>query len=137
MVAADQERAVAMDAGAGRRVLDRIGVPAVPLAYLTVGLQSAIIIAAGLVRMRWRTFSLAQIPGAAAWATIYSTIGFAAWAAAIRAIAGDWWPLAIGVLLIALAALIITLCRRARRRPAEAGDETYSLGADPLAGARR
>ena len=110
-------RLATVEAGAGHRVLQRVGLLAIPVAYLTVGLQSAIIFAAGLVRIRWLYFTLAQIPGAAAWATIYSTVGFAAWTAVIRAVAGDWRVVLAVVVLIVVAVLV---WRRVRTRTADA-----------------
>src|SRR5699024_12061197 len=59
----------------GRTLVHKIGVVAVPLSYLTVGLQTAVLAAAGLVRIQWWKFTVAQIPGAIAWATIYSGVG--------------------------------------------------------------
>lgn len=92
-----------VEATSGHRILARIGLLAIPFAYLTVGLQSVIIFAAGLIKIPWKWFSLAQIPGAIAWATIYSTIGFAAWAAVIRALAGEWWIVILIVTLVVFA----------------------------------
>ena len=110
-------RLAGVEAGSGHRVLRRIGLFAIPLAYLTVGMQSAIIFASGLIATPWPHFSLAQIPGAMAWATIYSTIGFAAWTAVIRALAGDWRVM-VGVL--AFAGVAVLAWRRARARSREA-----------------
>lgn len=110
-----RRRLAEAETSAGHRVIEKVGLVAIPFAYLTVGLQSAIILAAGLLQISWRKFSLAQIPGAAAWATIYSTIGFAAWVSVARALAGDWWPLA--VLALAVAVIVgILMWRRNRRR---------------------
>lgn len=63
----------------GRRAVRRWGLPAVPLCYLTVGFQTLVLAAAGVLRVRWIAFTLAQLPGALAWAAIYTTIGWAAW----------------------------------------------------------
>ncbi|MBK8074896.1 MAG: hypothetical protein IPK24_04830 [Kineosporiaceae bacterium] len=92
----------------------RWGVAAIPLAYLTIGLQTLIFAAAGVVRLRWRVFTLAQIPGALAWAAIYSTIGWAAWEAALAALAGEAW--ATVLLPAAGAALLVVVVTRAVRR---------------------
>ncbi len=106
-------RLAGVEASSGHRVIQRIGLFAIPLAYLTVGLQSAIIFASGLIRTPWAHFSLAQVPGAGAWATIYSTIGFAAWTAVIRALAGDWRVMG-GVLAGAAAVVLVWWRVRAR-----------------------
>lgn len=100
------------------RWLDRFGWPLVPLAYLTVGVQSAVMAAAGILRMRWALFTVAQVPGAVAWALIYTTIGFAAWEALIGQAVGSW----LGWLVLALAVLIggsWLVTRRLRRAQAE------------------
>ncbi|MGO1838334.1 MAG: DedA family protein [Candidatus Microbacterium stercoravium] len=99
---------------AGRTVVHRAGLVAVPLCYLTVGLQTAILVAAGLVRIPWLRFTIAQLPGVAAWATIYSTIGFAGWSAAIAAFTGTGWGWALLAILIAVCVVLIV--RRIGRR---------------------
>ncbi|WP_018022625.1 DedA family protein [Corynebacterium doosanense] len=110
-----RDRINQMDTRRARQLLDTIGPLAIPLAYLTVGLQSAIIITAGLTHLGWARFSIAQVPGAAAWATIYSTIGFAAWAGMISALAGDWWPLAVLIVALIAVGAVIAFRRRGRQ----------------------
>ncbi|HHT59321.1 VTT domain-containing protein, partial [Corynebacterium stationis] len=73
----------------GRTLVHKIGVVAVPLSYLTVGLQTAVLAAAGLVRIQWWKFTVAQIPGVIAWATIYSGVGLAGWSAVLAIFTGD------------------------------------------------
>lgn len=102
---------------AGRTFLERRGLPAISLAYLTIGFQTVVLLVAGFLHIRALKFVLAQLPGAAAWATIYSTIGFAAWAAAARAIAGNVWPLAV----IAMVGTAIFVGVRQRRRSNRVG----------------
>ncbi len=119
-----QDRVSSGTADRGRTTLERWGLVAIPLAYLTVGLQTAILLAAGLIRMRWGIFTVAQLPGAVAWATIYSTIGFAAWASAVRALTGDWWPLLALLLLTVIAAVIYRARRKSRR------NDSSGAGAD-------
>jgi len=92
---------------AGRTVVHRAGLVAVPLCYLTVGLQTAVLVAAGLVRIPWLRFTIAQLPGVAAWATIYSTIGFAGWSAAIAAFTGTGWGWALLAILIAVCVVLV------------------------------
>lgn len=112
-----RERVAGSATDRGRAVLQRLGVLAIPLAYLTVGLQTAIILSAGLMRMSVGIFTLAQLPGAAAWATIYSTIGFAAWTSAARALTGDWWPLLALLTLIVIVVVIYRVRGRAKKSP--------------------
>ncbi|MCI1676381.1 MAG: hypothetical protein LKJ57_06320 [Ancrocorticia sp.] len=74
---------------------------AIPFAFLTVGVQSVIMLAAGVIGLSLPRFALAAVPGWLAWAAIYSTIGFAMWGAVLAAAAGSPAGLAlIGTLLI-------------------------------------
>lgn len=99
----------------GRRSLARWGWPLVPFAYLTVGFQSMVMAAAGMVRMPALTYALAQVPGSIAWAVIYSTVGFAFWGAFFAALQGNpVWLL----LLLAAVGLVVVALRAARRRRA-------------------
>lgn len=52
----------AMDRGRG--TVQRYGVAAVPVCYLTVGVQTVVLASAGVVRMPWPRFTLAQAVGA-------------------------------------------------------------------------
>jgi membrane protein DedA with SNARE-associated domain len=94
-------------------LLARYGAPAVTVSFLTVGLQTMINAAAGAARMRFGVYLLAMLPGCAAWALIYATVGFAVLWAVIGAAAGS--PLGIGI-LIALAAAVLTAIVLLRRR---------------------
>ena len=58
-------------------VVQRWGPIAVTLSFLTVGVQSAVNIAAGLLRMPGRRFVPALLVGGAIWAAIYVTVGLA------------------------------------------------------------
>lgn len=101
----------------GGKVLNRWGIPAVSVCYLTVGLQTMVIATAGAMRMRWGRFTLAQIPGAIAWGLIYSTIGFAVWAAAWHAAVSSTPGMVVaGVLVIALVGLLVRALILAQRR---------------------
>ena len=73
---------------------------AVTLAYLTVGLQTAIFAAAGLVKMPYLRFAIASVPGALVWAVVWATIGFGAVWGAIALFATSPWALAGAVLLV-------------------------------------
>ena len=89
----------------GRTLVHKIGVVAVPLSYLTVGLQTAVLAAAGLVRIQWWKFTVAQIPGAIAWATIYSGVGLAGWSAVLAIFTGD--GIVPAIVLVVLVAVVI------------------------------
>lgn len=96
-----------------RGSLARWGWPLVPFAYLTVGFQSMVMAAAGVVRMSWKVFTVAQVPGAIAWAVIYTTVGFAFWGAFFAAVQGNpGWALA----LVGLVVVLVVVLRRRRRR---------------------
>ncbi|WP_421741112.1 DedA family protein [Cellulomonas sp.] len=97
----------------GLDLVRRWGPIAVTLAYLTVGLQTAIIAAAGLVKMPYLRFTLASIPGAIAWAVIWATIGFGALWAAVALFARSPWALA-GVVVLLVLVVGWLLRRRAR-----------------------
>jgi membrane protein DedA with SNARE-associated domain len=102
--------------GHGRRSIERWGLVVVPLCYLTVGFQTVVLAAAGVLRITWLRFSLAQLPGALAWGLIYTTIGFAAWEAILLAAAGSPWALAgLIALLVVLVATLVSRRARARR----------------------
>lgn len=98
----------------GRESLQRWGLVMVPLCYLTVGFQTLVLAAAGMIRIPWGRFTLAQLPGSAAWALIYSTIGFALWGAAIAALAGE--PLAIAAVAALVVVVATTVAVRVHRR---------------------
>ena len=99
----------------GAAMLDKWGIIAIPLCFLTVGIQTAINAGAGLVRMRWSTYTIAMIPGCVLWALLYGLGTLAVFAAAIRAIAGSPWGWAGLALIIALIAAKIAWGRRKRR----------------------
>lgn len=93
------------------QIVGRWGAPAVSLAFLTVGVQSAILAAAGVLRMPLRRFLPALAVGAAIWATVYTTVGMAV-------ISAFWGKPTTRWGIAALAALMVTwgLTRWLRRR---------------------
>lgn len=103
-------------ADAGIEAIRRWGLLAVPVCYLTVGFQSMVQAGAGVLRITWWKFSLAQIPGAIAWGTIYSTIGFAVWEATLAAAAGSPVGIALIALLVVGIVTGVVLLRRRRSR---------------------
>jgi membrane protein DedA with SNARE-associated domain len=116
----------------GIEAIRRWGLVVIPLSYLTVGFQSMVNAGAGVLRIRWWKFSLAQLPGSAAWALIYSTIGFAIWGAAISAAAGSPGGLiAIVVVLLAVVVAVVVHTRR-RRRARAISEDRVDLLADGL-----
>ncbi|WP_151526348.1 DedA family protein [Serinicoccus kebangsaanensis] len=101
--------------GRGRAAVQRWGMVAVAACYLTVGFQTLVLAGAGAIRMPWARFSLAQVPGALAWATIYATIGFAVWMALIGA-AVSGHPLLVLLVLLVLVAAVLGARSLLRRR---------------------
>ncbi|MGN8245128.1 DedA family protein [Cellulomonas soli] len=97
----------------GRALVHRWGPLAVSAAYVTVGLQTAVMLAAGLLRMPYLRFTLASLPGAAAWAAIWGTVGLGAVWGTVRLAAASPWALA--ALVVALAGLVLAR-RHGRRR---------------------
>ncbi|GAA2239569.1 hypothetical protein GCM10010401_10080 [Rarobacter faecitabidus] len=97
------------------RILRRWGTPAVTVAYVAVGLQTAILIAAGLIKMPYFRFTIASIPGAAAWAVVWGTIGFSVFWSAVRAWAAGPVGIAATAGVILVGALTIVCVHR--RRP--------------------
>ena len=88
----------------------RFGAPAVTLSFLTIGVQTAVNAAAGVLRMPLRTYLPALGAGASIWAALYGTVGLAAAAAFL----GKASPLLIlvAVAAVALVALATSYLRR-------------------------
>lgn len=95
-------------------LIHRWGGIAVTLCFFTVGLQTVINAAAGLVRMPWLRYTLFMIPGCVAWAFIYATVGLAAFLAIGAAAAGTPWGIAAVVVLIGGVVGLIWWRRRRR-----------------------
>ena len=93
-----------------RRLINRWGVIAVPLCFLTVGLQTAVIITTGFTKMPLRRWVPAMLVGTFMWACIYTTIGFAI----LAALGLEPWmfPLALAIVITVL---VIVTQLRARR----------------------
>ncbi|MGL5811456.1 MAG: DedA family protein [Nocardioides sp.] len=94
----------------GRAAVERWGLPIIAVCYLTVGFQTLVLAGAGALRIGWARFTVAQVPGALAWAGIYATIGLAAW----RAVGGIYGSgLLVASALVGLVVLATTSARRA------------------------
>lgn len=84
------------------RFIQRWGIFAVPLSFLTVGIQTAVNASAGVARMPLARYLPAVVAGCLIWATIYSTVGMAviyAW------LALGWQWIAAGALAVVVLAL--------------------------------
>ncbi len=117
----------------GAALLDRWGLLIIPLCFLTVGIQTAVNAGSGVVRMKWRTYTLCMIPGCVAWALMYGAGMLAVWAAVLGAVAGSPWA---WLVLAVLAAGIALTVRRRRRRssgPADSGSaDSTAVPPSPL-----
>jgi len=106
----------------GTALLHRFGPLAVTMAYLTVGVQTAVFAGSGLVRMPYGRFTAASLPGAAAWALVWATVGLGAVWAALALAARSPWALAgaAAIVVVAAAAALVVRARRpaAAERPA-------------------
>lgn len=93
-----------------RAFINRWGVIAVPLCFLTVGLQTAVIITTGFTKMPLRRWVPAMLVGTFIWACIYITIGFAI----LAALGLEPWmfPLALAIVITVL--VIVTQLRERR-----------------------
>lgn len=101
------------------RFVVRWGAWAIPLCFLTVGLQTAVLVASGVAGMPWRRFIPAMLLGSLIWGVIYGTIGMAVIWAVLAAALGNPWVIA--ALIPAAVVVAVLLVRRARRRrPARA-----------------
>ncbi len=98
---------------AAERFVTRVGAPAVTLSFLTIGFQTAIIAAAGALRMPLSRFVPAAAVGSLLWAGIYTTIGFAVVDAWLTGKAGPWLLLAVTI-VAGLWGVTLLVSRRAR-----------------------
>lgn len=90
-------------ASRAERFTRRWGVLAVPLSFLTIGIQTAVNVSAGALRMPLVRYLPAVTLGCLMWALIYSTIGLAALEAVLLTIVGSPWALvALGIAVIGI-----------------------------------
>lgn len=103
---------------AAEALVRRRGALAVALCFLTVGLQTAVLIASGALRMPMRRYLPGLAVGACFWATIYVTVGLAVlgsiWRGDLSALAWVGGAVLAFLLTARLAALVVE--RRARAR---------------------
>lgn len=93
-------------------LINRFGPPAVTLSFMTVGVQTAVNLAAGGMRMRFPRYLIAMFVGCLIWAAIYSLGGMAVLAV--------WWrlflhsPILAGTVVAAAAGAAAVGWRRRR-----------------------
>jgi membrane protein DedA with SNARE-associated domain len=102
----------------GIEVLRRWGLVAVPASFLATGTKTVVNAAAGVVRMPFGRYLPAMLVGCAIHATIYATVGWAVWTAALAAATGSPWGVAVLAGLVVAAALAVVTARRRRGRAA-------------------
>ncbi len=105
-----------------RRLINRWGVIAVPLCFLTVGLQTAVIITTGFTKMPLRRWVPAMLVGTFMWACIYTTIGFAI----LAALGLEPWmfPLALAIVITAMVIVAQLRERRINHETVESATES-------------
>ena len=108
------------------RFVRRVGAPAVTLSFLTVGVQTAVIAAAGALRMPMARYLPAAVVGALVWAALYTTVGFAVVEAWVAGSAGPW--LALVVALAGLVWAVTVVVRRRAGARADASEDSASEG---------
>jgi len=111
-----------------QQTVARWGAPVVTLSFLTVGIQTLVNLAAGVMRMPLRRYLPALIVGAILWAFLYATVGFATFAAWRRVY--ELSPaVAIASIVVLLAGLAGYIVWQVRHRHDEDEHEPASLGA--------
>ncbi|MCP9000858.1 VTT domain-containing protein [Pseudarthrobacter sp. RMG13] len=113
-------------AGQAKALVRRWGPFAVTLSFLTIGLQTAVNLAAGAAKMPLRRYLPAAVAGSILWALVYATVGLAAVEAWLALAAASPWGFA--VLAAAAAGLIAWLLVRRRRRPGGSAAEQAEAG---------
>lgn len=111
-------------------LISRWGVLAVPLSFLTVGLQTAVNATAGALKMPLRRYLPAVVVGAALWAVLWFTAGLAVIGAAIEMVLGSPWLL-VALVLVAAGLGGWLLLRHRRQDAAVAVDPPAARVADP------
>jgi len=109
-------------AARAQALIQRWGPYAVVLSFLTVGLQTAINLAAGAARMPLRRYLPAAVIGSVVWALLYATIGLAALEAWLAVAAASPVGAALGA--AALAAMVVWFVVFRRRRAAAKSADT-------------
>lgn len=98
----------------GEDVVRRFGAPAVTLCFLTVGVQTAVNLAAGTLRMPARRYVPALLVGALLWAAVYLSVGVAV----VEAFWGSRRPWLLIAVLVAAATTAVIVGNVLRRRGA-------------------
>lgn len=106
-------------------VIGRYGAPVVALSFLTVGFQTAVNLAAGVLRMPLVKYIPALLVGGAMWATLYGVLGLATVNAIMQAAAQN--PVAAILSVIGVVALLVLLEFATRKARAFAAAQTDAV----------
>lgn len=117
-----RERAESPRVHRATRTVERWGMPIVPAAFLTVGFQSAVFLAVGVLRVGWLRFTLWSIPGCLVWAALWGGGGIAALAGARELAERSPWLLA--AVIVAVGAVVAAVAAQVRRRREQAESVT-------------
>jgi membrane protein DedA with SNARE-associated domain len=117
-----------------RELVVRWGAPVITVSFLTIGLQTLINLAAGVIRMPYRRYLPAMLIGGVLWAFLYATFGFVSFEVWQRLY--DRWPgPAVGLLIALVLILVGFIVRQATRPRRPAGDDHPPVReADPATG---
>jgi membrane protein DedA with SNARE-associated domain len=103
------------------------GAPVVTVSFLTIGIQTLVNLAAGVMRMPLRRYIPALTLGAILWAFLYATVGFATFAGWRRVY--EMSPTAAVItLVVLLAGLVGYIVWQVRHRDDEDEREPASFG---------
>jgi membrane protein DedA with SNARE-associated domain len=111
-----------------QQIVVRWGAPVVTASFLTVGIQTLVNLAAGVMRMPLRRYIPALTVGAIIWAFLYATLGFATFAA-WRQIYDLSPVVAIVSMVVLLAGLAGYIVWQVRHRNADDEREPANFGA--------
>ncbi len=95
--------------------VERWGPPVVTASFLTVGAQTVVNAGAGLARMSVPRYLVGLVPGAALWATVWSTVGAGVFLAALRSGTDRGQAVAVAVAAVVLVAVVAAVASRRRR----------------------
>lgn len=117
----------AMRSAAYERAVERVtrwGAPVVTVSFVTVGLQTLVLLAAGALRMPLRRFLPAVVAGSIVWALLYATVGFVGFEAVGRLWAhSPALTVGLGALLVVGVGLALATRRSRSPRPARAVED--------------
>lgn len=116
----------------GITAIHRWGIIVIPLSFLFTGTKTVINAAAGVTRMPFGRYTVVMLVGCLTHATIYATVGWAAWTAVVHAAAGSPWAFiafVVALVAIAVTAVVHRRGRRARRTQNGAAPMSGALGA--------